>query len=98
MTGVQTCALPIYQLALLDDKLRRGEVSAQWVAERREILTRTYPGEDSESRLRRTSECTLLGPLRFFLYRELRRRAAALGLECELHEDQVLQHGVPATA
>jgi hypothetical protein len=87
-----------HQLELLDDKLRRGEVSAQWVAERREILTRTYPGEDSESRLQRTSECTLLGPLRFFLYRELRRRAAALRLACELHEDQVLRHGAAATA
>jgi len=87
-----------HQLELLDDKLRRGEVSAQWVAERREILTRTYPGEDSEGRLQRTSECTLLGPLRFFLYRELRHRAAALGLACDLHEDQVLRRGAPATA
>ena len=87
-----------HQLVLLERKLRHGEVSAQWVAERREILTRTYPGEDSESRLQRTSECTLLGPLRFFLYRELRRRAAALGLPCGLHEDQVLRLGAPATA
>ena len=87
-----------HQLELLEQKLRRGEVSVQWVAERREILTRTYPDEDSESRLQRTSECTLLGPLRFFLYRELRRRAAALRLPCDLHEDQVLRNGVPATA
>jgi len=86
------------QLELLDGKLLRGEVSAQWVAERREILTRSYPGEDSESRLQRTSECTLLGPLRFFLHRALRRRAAALGVACGLHEDEVLRQGAPATA
>jgi hypothetical protein len=88
----------VHQLELLEHKLRRGEVSAEWVAERREILTRTYPDEDSDRRLQRTSECTLLGPLRFFLYRALRRRAAALRVACDLHEDQVLRQGVPATA
>jgi hypothetical protein len=87
-----------HQLRLLERKLRRGEVSAQWVAERREILTRTYPGEDSEGRLQRTSECTLLGPLRFFLYRQLRRRAAALGVASDLHEDRVLRPAAPALA
>jgi hypothetical protein len=59
------------------------------VAERREILTRAYPDENSDARLDRTSEATLLGPLRFFLYRQLRRRAAALRLALDLHEDQV---------
>jgi hypothetical protein len=86
------------QLQLLEQKLRRGEVSAQWVAERREILTRTYPDEDSDNLLHRTSECTLLGPLRFFVYRELRRRAAALRLPLDLHEDQVLRQEAPASA
>jgi hypothetical protein len=84
-----------HQLDLLESKLRRGEVSAEWVEERREILTRTYPDEDSDSRLRRTSEATLLGPLRFFLYRQLRRRAAALRLPLDLHEDQVLRQAPP---
>jgi hypothetical protein len=79
------------QLELLEKKLRRGEVSPQWVAERREILTRAYPDENSDARLDRTSEATLLGPLRFFLYRQLRRRAAALRLALDLHEDQVLR-------
>jgi hypothetical protein len=78
------------QLRLLEAKVQRGEVSAQWAAERREILTRSYPDEDSDSRLRRTSECTLLAPVRFFLYRELRRRAAGLRVACDLHEDQVV--------
>jgi hypothetical protein len=87
-----------HQLQLLERKLRRGEVNAQWVAERREILTRNYPDEDSDRRLQRTSECTLLAPLRFYVYRELRRRAAALRLSLDLHEDQVLRQVAPATA
>ncbi|MBV8201566.1 MAG: hypothetical protein JOZ15_13170 [Acidobacteria bacterium] len=87
-----------HQLQLLERKLRRGEVSAQWVAERREILTRSYPDENSDRRLQRTSECTLLGPLRFHVYRELRRRAAALRLSLDLHEDQVLRQEAPAPA
>ncbi len=84
------------QMTLLEAKVRRGEVSAEWAAERREILTRSYPDEDSDARLQRTSECTLLAPLRFFLYRELRRRAAGLQLACELHEDQVVSGTTPA--
>jgi hypothetical protein len=86
------------QLVLLEAKVQRGEVSAEWAAERREILTRTYPDEDSDSLLRRTSECTLLAPLRFFLYREMRRRAAALEVPCDLHEDQVVAEAVPLLA
>ena len=86
------------QLQLLEKKLRRGEVSEQWVAERREILTRAYPDENSDARLDRTSEATLLGPLRFFLYRQLRRRAAALRLALDLHEDQVLRQAAAPLA
>jgi hypothetical protein len=86
------------QLQLLDRQLASGTVSAQWVAERREILTRSYPDEDSDRCLNLTSECTLLGPLRFFLYRQLRQRAAALRLPLALHEDQVLEQGAPASA
>jgi hypothetical protein len=79
------------QLQLLESMERRGEVDAEWVRERRDILTTRHPDEDSDSRLHRTSECTLLAPLRFHLYRWLRRRAAALALATDLHEDQVLQ-------
>ena len=86
------------QLTLLEAKVERGEVSAEWAAERREILTRSYPDEDSDARLQRTSEATLLGPLRFFLYRELRRRAAGMRLACDLHEDEVAGRATPALA
>jgi len=77
------------QLVLVEQKLERGEVSAQWVAERREALTRTFPDENSELRLQRTSNYTLLGPLRFHLWRQVRLRAESLGFAIDLHEDQV---------
>jgi hypothetical protein len=38
-----------------------------------------------------TSDYTLLGPLRFHLYRQVRRRAEALGLATGVHEDQVVE-------
>jgi hypothetical protein len=77
-------------LRILDDKLARGEVDAAWAAERREILTRSHPDEDSDKRLERTSLCSLYGPLRFHLYRQVRRRAEALGRDPALHEGDVL--------
>jgi hypothetical protein len=77
------------QLVILEEKLERGEVSEQWVAERREILTRSYPGESSEHLLQLTSDYTLLRPLRFHLWRQVRLRAESLGFAVDLHEDQV---------
>jgi hypothetical protein len=77
------------QLLMVEQKLERGEVSAQWVAERREALTRSFPDEDSEQRLQRTSNYTLLGPLRFHLWRQVRLRAEAFGDALGLHEDRV---------
>jgi len=78
------------QLMILQQKLERGEVSAAWVAERREILTRNLPDEDSDRRLHVTSDATLLAPLRFHVFRQVRLRAEALGLDVDLHEDAVL--------
>lgn len=77
------------QLLLVEQKLERREVSEQWVAERREALTRTFPDEDSEQRLRRTSEYTLLGPLRFHLRRQVRLRTESFGFAVDVHEDRV---------
>jgi hypothetical protein len=83
------------QLLIVEQKLERGEVSAQWVAERREALTRTFPDEDSEQRLQRTSDYTLLGPLRFHLWRQVRQRTEALGFAVDLHEDRVAAQALP---
>ncbi|HEX4963239.1 MAG TPA: hypothetical protein VF173_20580 [Thermoanaerobaculia bacterium] len=77
------------QLLILEQKLERGEVSSQWAAERREALTRAYPDEDSDARLRLTSDYTLLGPLRFHLRRQMRLRTEALGFAVDLHEDRM---------
>jgi hypothetical protein len=79
------------QRLVLDEKRARGEVSEAWVEERLEILTRTYPDENSDQRLHVTSDYTLLWPLRFHLTRAVRLRAEALGIDAALHEDQVVE-------
>ena len=78
------------QVMILNQKRDRGEVTNEWYQERLEILTRTYPDENSDLRLHLTSDYTLLAPLRFHLYRAVRVRAEALGLPLRIHEDQVL--------
>lgn len=80
------------QLMILQRKRDRGEVSKKWFEERLEILTRTYPDEDSEQRLALTSDYTIVGPLRFHIYRQIRLRAAALGHSVHFHEDELLSH------
>ncbi len=79
------------QMLILERRVERGEVSKQWAAERREILTRVHPEEDSDYLLQLTSNHTLLAPLRYFLYRQIRLRAEGLGLSIDLHEDQALE-------
>jgi hypothetical protein len=69
----------VHQHRLLEEKLARGEVSRAWYEERLEALTRVHPAEDSDRRLRLTSDYTFLLPLRFHLERQVRRRAEALG-------------------
>jgi hypothetical protein len=85
------------QIQIVEQKLERGEVSADWVKERLEALTRTFPDEDSEQLLRQTSNYTLLGPLRFHLWRQVRRRIESLGFTSDLHEDRVAE-GLPLPA
>jgi hypothetical protein len=78
------------QVMILEQKRERGEVSEEWYRERLEILTRTFPQEDVDQRLHLTSDFTLLGPLRFHLFRQIRERAASRGVR-GFHEDQVLR-------
>ncbi len=79
------------QFMILNQKRDRGEVTNEWYQERREVLTRNYPDENSDQRLHVTSDYTLLGPLRFHLWRQVRLRAEALGLPVAVHEDQLLE-------
>jgi hypothetical protein len=79
------------QLMILEQMRERGEVSEQWFEERALTLTATYPDEDSDSRIHLTSDYTLLAPLRFHVLRQVRRRAEALGVRLDLHEDQILE-------
>jgi hypothetical protein len=78
------------QMMILDQKRERGEVTKEWYEERLEILTRSFPQEDVDRQLHLTSDFTLLGPLRFHLYRAVRRRMEALGRAHGFHEDRVL--------
>jgi hypothetical protein len=78
------------QVMILKQKRDRGEVTEQWYRERLEILTGSYPHEDVDQRLHLTSDYTLLGPLRYHLFRQIRRRAESLGGAGGFHEDAVL--------
>jgi hypothetical protein len=77
------------QMLILEQKKGRGEVSGEWYRERKEALTRSYPDENSDRRLHVTSDYTLLGPLRYYLHRQIRLRALALGLAVDVHEDRI---------
>lgn len=77
-------------LKLLEQKFRRGDVTAEWYDERVKILTTQHAGEDSERLVMLTSHYTLVAPLRFHLTRIFRRRAEALGRALGLHEDATL--------
>ena len=78
------------QRALLERKLARSEVSAEWVEERNRIIADVFRSRESEASAMLASYFTLLGPLRFHLYRQVRLRAAALGVAGDLDEERVL--------
>jgi hypothetical protein len=77
------------QMLVLREKLERAEVSREWFEERERILTENYPDDDRDQRLHLTSDFTLMGPLRYYIYRQVRLRAERLGIQVPLHEDQV---------
>jgi hypothetical protein len=74
------------QLVLLEKKRARGGVNEEWFAERWAALTEPVDHETDDRILHLTSSYTLLGPLRAALYREVRLRSEALGLEPGFHE------------
>jgi hypothetical protein len=78
------------QMLVLQQKLDRGEVTREWLEDRARVLTETYPDDAADYRLHLTSDYTLMGPLRYQIYRQVRLRATALGLTPPLHEDELL--------
>lgn len=77
------------QFALLEEKLTRGEVSAEWYDERAQLLTNLL-NPQTEHLLEVTTRYTLLEPLRFHLCRLVRERCEALGVKSKVHEDRVV--------
>jgi len=69
------------QLVLLEKKRARGGVNEAWFTERLAALTQPIDHDTDDRHLHLTSSYTLLGPLRAALYREVRRRADALGVD-----------------
>ena len=87
------------QVLILREKLERGEVTAEWCEERLRIMGETYPDDARDQRLQLTSDFTLMGPLRYHLYRQVRLRASALSVPVDLHEDGIPGlHGALAVA
>ena len=81
------------QMMLLRQKLERGEVTPEWFEERARIMSETDPDDVRDRLLHLTSDYTLLGPLRFYLYRQVRERSEALGLPLEVDEGRIAGGG-----
>jgi hypothetical protein len=79
------------QLKLLNDKLAGGKVSVEWYRERADTLKAAVSNRQVEQAVMLTSQYSLLAPLRFMIYRQVRLRASALGCGSDLHENQMLR-------
>jgi hypothetical protein len=77
------------QQMILEQKRERGEVTEEWYLDRKGLLSQ-YPDDSTDQRLHLTSDFTLIAPLRFYLYRELKQRAESLGLELDVDVDGAL--------
>jgi hypothetical protein len=78
-------------LTLLWQKRARGEVSHAWYEERAAAMTETLRDESRDKGLDLTSRYTFFEPLRFHIYRHLRRLAAALDEHIDVDEAAVLE-------
>lgn len=79
------------QLMILRQKLGRGEITEEFFEDRTRTLAETYPEDGTDQRLHLTSDFTLLGPLRFHLYRQVRLRSAALGHALDIDERRIAE-------
>lgn len=74
------------QLTILRKRAERGAVSPEWLEERARTLTEQIADARGEQALQLTSSYLFLGPLRFHVYKEIRRRAERLGLAIDVDE------------
>lgn len=74
------------QLGILRKRLERGAVSHAWYEERARTLTETIADEHGDRLLHLTSSYMFLGPLRYHVYRQIRRQAEALGRAIDIDE------------
>ncbi|MCX5787766.1 MAG: hypothetical protein NTX64_04540 [Elusimicrobia bacterium] len=77
------------QRRLVEERLAEGPVPDDWLEERARIIDSLVDPVIGR-RIRLTSRMTLVDPLRFHIFRQVRRRTELLGRSSPLHEDQVL--------
>lgn len=77
------------QRQLVEERVAEGHVTGDWREERRRNINH-LDDPAVNHRIRLTSRMTLVDPLRFHIFRQVRRRAESLGKSFPLHEDQVL--------
>jgi hypothetical protein len=81
------------QLTILRKRLERGAVTESWYVERAKTLTETIADQRGERLLQLTSRYMFLGPLRYHLFRQGQRQAAALGRS--LPVDDQIRRAIP---
>ena len=79
------------QQRVLRQKLSRGEVSEEWYAERDRTLRDSFSSRETRLRVVLTSQYTLMAPLRFHIYRQVRLRAERESRRVGFHEDNVFR-------
>jgi len=77
------------QLTNLKKRRERGAVTNEWYEERVHTLSETIGDPRGEYWLNLTSSYLFHGPLRFHLYRQIRRRAEALGRSIDVDETRL---------
>ena len=74
------------QVVVLQRKKARGPVNPEWFDERLRTLVQPMADEFGERMLHLTSSYTLMAPMRYMLYREVRLRGEHLGIDTGVHE------------
>jgi hypothetical protein len=76
------------QVVVLQRKKARGPVDPAWFDERLRTLVQPMADEFGERMLHLTSSYTLMAPMRYMLYREVRLRGERLGIDTGVHESE----------